>query len=68
MMMRFSVDWNCIKYGFCKLNLFAPELSDEFGGYLDGTVARFYFDWELYKKCYEELNGVPCNKKNPNEA
>ena len=66
MLMSFSVDWNCINYGFCKLIMWAPEMENEFGGYFDHTAKRFYFDWELYKKCYEEINGVPCNRKNPN--
>ena len=66
MLMKFTVDWGCIRYGFCKLNLWAPELVNEFGGSADKTAARFYFDWELYKTCYEELNGVPCERKDPN--
>lgn len=66
MLFKFTVDWECIKYGFCKLNLWAPELANEFGGCFDKTVKRFYFDWDRYKTCYEEINGIPCKKKNPN--
>lgn len=67
MLTDFCVNWDCIEYGFCKLTMWAPELANEYGGYFDHTAKRFYFDWELYKKRYEELNGVPCTKKNPNE-
>ncbi|MBQ3264231.1 MAG: hypothetical protein IJH07_00500 [Ruminococcus sp.] len=67
MMMKYTVLWDCIRYGFCKLNLWAPEMADEFSGYFDQTVKRFYFDWELYKKCYEDINGVPCKKQDPNK-
>ncbi len=66
MLMKYTVDWSCIRYGFCKLNLWAPELVNEFGGSAGKTAARFYFDWELYKTCYEEINGVPCERKDPN--
>ena len=67
MLTKFTVYWDCIRYGFCKLDLWAPEMADRFGGYYSKTVARFYFDWELYKKCYEEINGVPCEKQDPNK-
>ena len=63
---KYTVYWSTIKYGFCKLDLFAPEQAYRFDGFFSGTVARFYFDWDLYVRCYEELNGVPCRKKNPN--
>ena len=63
MLMRFTVDWGCIRYGFCKLLLWAPELAEEAGGGFEKTVKRFYFDRELYEKSYEELNGVPYGKK-----
>lgn len=66
-LMQFFVDWSCIEYGFCKLNMWAPELANKHGGHFDHTAKRFYFDWELYKKRYEETNGVPCKKKNPNK-
>ena len=62
MLLKFTVSWDCIKYGFCKLILWAPE-----EGYFDQTVARFYFDWQLYKESYEAINGVPCNKKDPQD-
>lgn len=63
MAIRFTVLWGYIKYGFCKLNLYAPEKVNEFGGSLDKTVKRFYFDRDLYKRSYEEINGVPCKKR-----
>ena len=63
MLMSFSVDWSCIDYGFCKLIQWAPEMYNQFGGTFSHTAKRFYFDVELYKKCYEEENGVPCKKK-----
>ena len=66
MLLRFSVQWDCIRYGFCKLNLWAPEATENRDGYFDRTVKRFYFDWELYKKCYEDVNGVPCGREDPN--
>ncbi len=65
MLMRFTTDWNNIKYGFGKLVLWAPEKANEFGGSFDKTVKRFYFDWDLYKRSYEELHGVPFKKKRP---
>ena len=68
MLKKFSVDWECIKYGFCKLILWAPEMAAEFGGSFDKTVKRFYFDWELYTTHYEEVHGSPCRKKNPDES
>ena len=65
MLNSIFVDWGCIGFGFCKLILWAPEWVNEFGGF-ENTIERFYFDWELYKTCYEKLHGVPCKKKNPN--
>ena len=59
---------SCIEYGFCTVNLWAPELVNEFGGSFDKTLKRFTFDWELYKECYEKRHGVPCRRKNPNSA
>ena len=58
-LQSFSTDWSCIPYGFCKLRLWAPEKVREFGGHFDKTLKRFYFDRELYKASYEEINGVP---------
>lgn len=46
-------------HGFCKLRLWAPERVKEFSGHFDKTLKRFYFDRELYKASYEEINGVP---------
>lgn len=68
MLQKISVDWSCIEYGFCTVNLWAPELVNEFGGSFDKTLKRFTFDWELYKECYEKRHGVPCRRKNPNSA
>lgn len=68
MLQKISVDWSCIEYGFCTVNLWAPELAGEFGGGFDKTLKRFYFDWELYKECYEKRHGVPCRRKDPNSA
>ena len=65
MLLKFTVEWGCIEYGFCKLNLWAPEMIREFGGRFDRTVKRFYFDWELYRASYERINGVPCPRKGP---
>ncbi|MBQ7547170.1 MAG: hypothetical protein IJT41_09430 [Clostridia bacterium] len=62
MLLRFKVSWDCIQYGFCKLLLWAPE-----NCVYEKTVARFYFDWNLYKKSYEAINGVPCTKKDPKD-
>ena len=63
MLLKFKVSWDHIQYGFCKLLLWAPE--DPAVGYFERTVARFYFDWQRYKESYEAINGVPCNKKDP---
>ena len=63
MLESYSVNWDCIKYGFCKLVLRAPERAKEFGGSFSGTVKRFYFDRDLYREKYEEINGVPYRKK-----
>ena len=68
MLRSITVDWNCIEYGFCKLDLFAPEMVNEFGGSFDKTICRFYFDWERYRTCYEKNNGVPCTKQDPNQS
>ncbi|MCB6991983.1 hypothetical protein LI177_00475 [bacterium 210820-DFI.6.37] len=62
MLMSFSVDWSYIGYGFCKLIQWAPEKANEFGGSFSHTAKRFYYDAELYNKCYEEKNGVPSKK------
>ena len=59
----FTVDWNYIQYGFCKLILWAPERRNENGGQSAHTVKRFYFDRELYKERYEEINGIACKKQ-----
>ena len=68
MLMKYYVDWECIKYGFCKLILWAPEMAAKWNGSFEKTVKRFYFDWELYKRSYEEKHGVPCPKRNPIEV
>lgn len=64
-LMKYIVNWDCMKYGFCKLILWAPEMSQQLGGRSYRTVKRFYFDWELYKTDYEKRYGVPCLKKKP---
>ena len=68
MLQGITADWSCIEYGFCKLNLFAPEMVNEFGGSFDKTLCRFYFDWERYKICYEKINGVACTRQDPNQS
>ena len=65
MLNSIFVDWGCIGFGFCKLILWAPEWVNELGGFCK-TICRFYFDWELYKTCYEKIHGVPCSKDYPN--
>lgn len=65
MLLKFSVDWSCLRYGFCKLDLWAPEAPGPDGSF-SRTVKRFYFNWELYKACYEEIHGVPCEREDPN--
>ena len=67
MMYSINTDWSYIGEGYCKLVLFAPEMVNEFGGRFDKTISRFYFDWELYKKCYEKRHGIPCDKPDPNK-
>ena len=62
-LQSFSIDWGCIHYGFCKLKLWAPERLVEFGGRADKTLKRFYFDRELYKARFEEINGVPFDER-----
>ena len=62
MLNKIYVYWECIRFGFCKLVLWAPELANENGGSFYRTIKRFYFDWERYKTCYEEICGVPCKK------
>lgn len=49
-----EIAWNWIHYGFCKLILWAPESVNEFGGFFDGTLCRFYFDRELYERKKKE--------------
>ena len=56
MLMKYSVDWDMIGFGFCKLVLFAPEMSEKFGGAFSGTVHRFYFDRALYERKRKELH------------
>ena len=58
MLQKLWVDWACARYGFCKLILWAPELVNEFGGFFETTLHRFYFDRELYEKKREELHGT----------
>ena len=48
----FSVRWY-MAYGFLKICADSMEY-----GCL-GTLRRFYFDPELYKRAYQEVNGVP---------
>ncbi len=67
MLYSIRADWFFIGAGFCKMTVFAPEMVNEFGGRFEKTIKRFYFDWELYKRCYEKTNGVPCTKPDPNE-
>lgn len=64
MLMRYRVDWEFINLGFAKLVLWAPEMVIKWNGCIEKTVKRFYFDWELYKKKYEEKNGALCPPKN----
>ena len=66
MLYHFVIDWDFIRNGYCKLILFAPEMVNEFGGSFQKTIKRFYFDWELYKRCYEKRYGIPCTKQDPN--
>ena len=66
MLMKFTVNWDCLQWGFAKLERWAPELAAENDGFFDATVKRFYFDWELYKRCYQERHGVPCDREDPN--
>lgn len=63
MLSEFFVDWSTIDYGFCKLIQWAPEMANAFGGSFHHTAKRFYFDFELYQKSYEERNGIPCKKR-----
>ena len=65
MLLKFSVQWDCIRYGFCKLTLWAPEAPESRDGIFERTVKRFYFDRELYRKCREEINGVPGGREEP---
>lgn len=51
MLMEFSVAWDCLQFGFCKLRLWALELPGERGGVFEHTVKRFWFDRALYEKC-----------------
>ena len=67
MLMSYHVECGCIDWGFAKLVLWAPEMADKWNGYFENTVHRFYFDRELYKRSYEEKNGVPCPKRKPNK-
>ncbi len=64
-LQKYTVSWENITNGFCKLVLWAPEKVNKFGGSFEKTVKRFYFDWERYKHRYEELNGVQCPKNDP---
>lgn len=47
-----NVDWSYMKYGFCKLICWNIETNQY-------RNSRFYFDPELYKQKYEEINGIP---------
>ncbi len=52
MLYRYSVSWDCIGFGFCKLMLFAPEIE-----LAEQTMHRIYFDRELYEKSVKALHG-----------
>ncbi len=65
MLLKFSLQWDCIPYGFCKLILWAPEARENRGGCFTRTVKRFYFDRELYERRCEEIHGVPSPSQNP---
>lgn len=52
MLYGYSVSWDCIQFGFCKLVLFAPEID-----LLEKTMHRIYFDRELYEKSVQSLHG-----------
>lgn len=47
-----GVNWDYLKYGFCKLNSWSMDTGEHF-------VKRFYFDRKLYLQKYKEENGVP---------
>ena len=51
------IEWEWIEYGFCKLRLWAPEEKPVQPGVFERTVARFWFDRELYEKKKQELHG-----------
>ena len=65
-LLKFSVSWDCISLGFCKLRLWAPESSGLIGGLYETTVRRFYFDRALYEARREELHGA--DEKAPEDA
>lgn len=44
------IDWSCMQYGFCKLQVFEMESG------FDGTVHRFYFDRALYRRKKSSLS------------
>ena len=61
--LSFSVEWEWLRFGFCKLTVSDPDMCVKHGGMDLFTVARFYFDEALYRASYEEINGVPCPKE-----
>jgi len=65
MLLKFSVSWDYIPYGFCKLILWAPEMANRFDGCFEKTVKRFYFDRALYEAKREELHGSPDSAEEP---
>ena len=65
-LLKFSVSWDCISYGFCKLRLWAPESAGPVGGLYETTVKRFYFDRALYEARREELHGA--DRKAPEDT
>lgn len=67
MLYSFIVSWDCIRFGFCKLILWAPELSNKNGGDFFQTARRFYFDRELYRASREALHGVPGEARSPED-
>ena len=58
MLYKHDADWSNIPFGFFKLTCWAPEKMNEHNGSSYFTVKRFYFDKELYRNKYEEINGV----------
>ena len=51
---KFTVLWDQMDFGFCKLDLWDPEGPVQRDGGFHRTVKRFYFDRELYEASREE--------------